>query len=37
MVSAHSGQGIDELLDLILIQSELLELKRLKKVLRKVL
>ena len=27
MVSAHSGQGIDELLDLILIQSELLELK----------
>ena len=27
MVSAHSGLGIDELLDLILIQSELLELK----------
>ncbi|NHB58095.1 translation initiation factor IF-2 [Acinetobacter shaoyimingii] len=27
MVSAHSGQGIDELLDLILIQAELLELK----------
>lgn len=27
MVSAHSGQGIDELLDLILIQSELMELK----------
>ena len=27
MVSAHSGQGIDELLDLILIQSEMLELK----------
>ena len=26
-VSAHSGQGIDELLDLILIQSELMELK----------
>ena len=23
----HSGQGIDELLDLILIQSELMELK----------
>ena len=27
MVSAHSGQGIDELLDLILIQAELMELK----------
>ena len=27
MVSAHSGQGIDELLDLISIQAELLELK----------
>ena len=27
MVSAHSGQGIDELLDLISIQSEMLELK----------
>ncbi len=27
MVSAHSGQGIDELLDLILIQPELMELK----------
>ena len=27
MVSAHSGQGIDELLDLILLQAELLELK----------
>ncbi|WP_180028666.1 translation initiation factor IF-2 [Acinetobacter sp. YH16032] len=27
MVSAHTGAGIDELLDLILIQSELLELK----------
>ena len=26
-VSAHTGQGIDELLDLILIQSELMELK----------
>ncbi|WP_010589663.1 GTP-binding protein, partial [Acinetobacter parvus] len=26
-VSAHSGAGIDELLDLILIQSELMELK----------
>lgn len=36
-VSAHSGQGIDELLDLILIQSELMELKHLLKVLRKVL
>ncbi len=27
MVSAHSGQGIDELLDLISIQAEMLELK----------
>ena len=27
MVSAHTGQGIDDLLDLILIQAELLELK----------
>ncbi|WP_297426171.1 translation initiation factor IF-2 [uncultured Acinetobacter sp.] len=27
MVSAHSGQGIDELLDLISLQAELLELK----------
>lgn len=27
MVSAHSGQGIDELLDLILIQAEMLELQ----------
>jgi translation initiation factor IF-2 len=27
LVSAHSGQGIDELLDLILIQAELLELQ----------
>ncbi len=27
MVSAHSGQGIDELLDLILIQSEMMELQ----------
>ena len=27
MVSAHSGQGIDELLDIISIQAELLELK----------
>lgn len=27
MVSAHSGQGIDELLDLILIQAELMELQ----------
>ncbi|MEG0799536.1 MAG: translation initiation factor IF-2, partial [Bacilli bacterium] len=26
-VSAHSGAGIDELLDLILIQAELMELK----------
>ena len=27
MVSAHTGQGIDELLDIISIQAELLELK----------